>query len=219
MGLVVNANGEYVSETTGIPGSSRGFSMCGWFKLASTRGGANTHIAGVSDGGSTIASLRLANLDVTPLITGVEQGPSAKTLTVDDEIFWAIVSEADGKIRVYVRLDSEGSLVTSVTTNAITAVTPTIWIIGDRDAAVNEWADGSHAYPRIWDAVLTGVELLAESGSATAVKTANLLYGEANGTLVEDAGSFTVTGSPTFDDFDPFAGVEVPETLMGQAVL
>lgn len=208
MGMVVNAQDEGAEETTGLGSEVRSSTYCGWFKLASTRGGANTHIAGYGDPSAGVASaIRLANLDVCPLICGVEQGPSAKTIAVGDEIFYAIVHESDGKVRVYVRKSGESSLVTSVTTNALASgFAADLWRIWSRPDDATQWADGSHAYPRLWNAVLSESELLTESNNATAQRTSNLLYAESNGTLVSSIGSFSQIGTPTFDSFDPFAG-------------
>ena len=205
MSLVIDAAGDYVTRTTGLPTSTGAFTICGHAKRTTDRG-AYSWILYLLKGTATTNDLGVrTNADGDSLQAFVNEGaesPDITTITDTEWFFWAVVGNGATLTLYYQK--TGGSWLSPVTV-AQTAFAPTNLFLGD--TSVNTPFIGEIADVRVWSTPLTSAQLIAERASATLVNTGSIVSvhrfnSATEATALTDTSgngfNFTKAGTPGF---------------------
>jgi len=205
MSLVIDAAGDYVTRTTGLPSSTGSFTICGHAKRTTDRGAyswilyllkgtAPTNDLGVRTNSNGDSLQGFAN-------EGTET-PDITTITDSSWFFWAVTGNGSTLTLYY---QKEGASWSSPVTLTQTAFAPTALFLGD--TSVNTPFIGEIADVRVWSTALTSSQLIAERASQTLVNAGSIVSvhrfnSATEGTALADTSgngfTFTKVGTPSF---------------------
>jgi hypothetical protein len=210
MSLVIDAAGDYVTRTNGLPPNTGAFTICGHAKRTTDRG-AYSWITYMIKGSAPTNDVGVrTDTDGDSLQGFVNEGtetPNIATITDTSWFFWAIVGNGS-TITLYYQKEG-GSWATPVTA-AQTSFVPSNWYLGD--TSVNTPFVGEIADVRMWSTALSASQLIAERASSTVVNTTSLLSNhpfksatEATALSDSSGNGYTLTkvGTPSFTTAGP----------------
>lgn len=198
----------YLSRTAGVPASHQDFSACGWY----IRDPGLSGIGCVIHFGTGTNPIYVTD-NGTELVMVLQYSSSRRVVVpLDDStwIFWGI--DADGANATFAwRYEGEASLSSASVANSGGAWTTAKIFVGTESGATQNCV-GLQAMVRVWDAAIGIAKLYAESLSATAVETTDLLSdhrgdGANIAAAIEDDhtsnNDFTVTGTVAVSATEP----------------
>lgn len=210
MSLVIDAAGDYVTRTTGLPSSTGAFTVCGHAKRTTDRG-AYSWLLYVLKGTAPTNDLGVRTDSNGDSVQGfVNEGtetPNIATITDSSWFFWAIVGNGS-TVTLYYQKEGDSWLTPVSATQ--TAFVPTNIYLGD--TSVNTPFIGELADVRMWSTALSASQLIAERASSTVVTTANLISNHpfnsaTEATALADSSgngfTFTKVGTPSFTTAGP----------------
>lgn len=159
----------------GIPNPSAGLTVLWWAQLSVNRGEPSTMLRMYAAG--TILNVALDPIDPAIFTVGGDDTWPTDPLTVSQ---WAplgiTIGNPTGTSAAVHESDGAGGVETITgTVSGGANATPTGYTIGGRSASDDtEWFNGGIAHLRIWPAVLSDAEKLAEWASPTAVRSSGL---------------------------------------------
>lgn len=205
MSLVIDAAGDYVTRTTGLPSTTGSFTICGHARRTTDRN-AYSWIFYLLKGTAPTNDLGVrTNVNGDSLQAFVNEGTESSdiaTITGNQWFFWAVVGNGTTLTLYYQREGDAWLTPVSVTQ---TSFVPTNLFVGDTSAStpfIGEIAD-----VRVWSTALNASQLIAERASPTPVATANLLSVHRFNSAVEATAladtsgngfNFTRVGTPSF---------------------
>jgi len=157
----------YYLRTTDVPARTA-YTVCGWIKPDSIEGAFYPWMSlEVAGGGGALSSVGVY-VGLQLAVVG-DTDVTVRTIALDQWLFFAMTGSGT-TLTGYTRYEGEGSLTSGAATQA--AFTSGQLRI-NRDSS-SQSGTARYSYVRVWDAVLSSSELLAESGSATPVRTSDL---------------------------------------------
>ena len=213
-----SATNERISRTTDLP-SQQAYTACGW---AIQRGNAGSAGAGQPiwdlSAGASDSRLHFAGSSTNIQIGGNGANVALKSSVPNDTwFFWAIKQDGSGAntLTGYYREPGDASFTTAQQTGH--SVTATGMDVGG-DSGPNRWTNCDISHVKVWGAVLTDNELLAEMWSREPVRWTNLhlywpLEDGADATDFSGNGrDGTITGTLAFADEPPLPGRRFPDS-------
>lgn len=217
-----DANNDRVERTANLPAITA-FTACGWARCRGNAGsaGAGQPLFQLIVGGSE------SNLHFQPNTTTLRIGGDAINVVLKSSIvaevwfFWAIKQDGSGASTItgYYREPADASFTTAQQTGH--NVTPTSMVWGGT-AGPNRWSNTDISHAKVWDAVLTDNEILAEMWSREPVRWANLnvYYPFEDGSDASDFGpnnrDGTITGTLAFQNEPPLPGNHILDDLVSE---
>ena len=212
-----DANNQRLQKSTNLPTTMEAWSACGWGNRRTdpgTSAGARAPFIRLTgspqtSNGSVAFDNNGPNWDF--IVNGGNNVATIQaTVAQDVWFFWAVVQDGSGTdtITGYYREPAATSF-TSNTANGV-STTPTTMLMGGSTGA-NSFCGSDLANVKVWNAVLTEDELLAEMWSRAPVRWTDLnswtpFLGETDGTDFSGTQDWTVTGDMTYQPEPPLFG-------------
>lgn len=198
----------FYSRGTNLP-TRAAFTVSGWARYAAAEGVFNTIACLENASGNDGTYIAIDSGDgLVVFHEGDTQTPFPDGGDYDGGAWFFFALVGDGtNVRAYARLEGETSLssLTGISQGAYTAAGLTFF-----SDAFDEYFDGYGRYFRVWSAALSEAELLAESASATPVRTSNINADYRMGSTTDDnedasgnGFNMTVNGTPANNASEP----------------
>lgn len=206
----------YLTRATALPASSSAFSACGWSKIHSQQPVGCIWKINEYDVGQVFIGTITTNTGLSVVISFGVDGSYPLYNPGTNTWFWWAIKQTGTQVKVMVAAAAATSWSASWTSNLGTAFAPDRMEVGGSE--LDEFSDTTIALLKVWDAVLTDDQLLAQKALLAPVVTDDLLSSHlmdgANvaADIVADIGGgtadFTLTGTgTTYDSAYPLTGV------------